>query len=52
MSLIKFANSGILMKEVIKTLMLEEFEKKKHFFVGQSQYKFNNLGLALGMLPS
>ena len=33
-SLIKFGDCGIPMKEVIKTLILERFEKKNHFYVG------------------
>ena len=37
------------MREVIITLSLKGFDQKKHFFEGWSWFRFNNLGLTLGM---
>ena len=37
------------MREVIVTSILKRFDKKKQFFEGYFWFKFNNLGLALGM---
>ena len=37
------------MREVIITPILEGFDQKKQFFEGCFWFKFNNLGLALGM---
>ena len=37
------------MIEVIITSILERFDQKNDFFEGWSWFKFNNLGLALGM---
>ena len=37
------------MREVIITSILEGFDQKKQFFEGCFWFKFNNLGLALGM---
>ena len=37
------------MREVIITPILEGFDQKKRFFEGCFWFKFNNLGLALGM---
>ena len=37
------------MREVIITSILEGSDQKKHFFEGCFCFKFNNLGLALGM---
>ena len=37
------------MREVIIISILKGFDQKKHFFEGWSWFKFNNLGLALGM---
>ena len=45
----KFGNSRISMREVIVTKILQGFEQKKQFFEWCSWFKFNNLGLALGM---
>ena len=45
----KFGNSSIYMREDIITLILYGFDQKNHFFWERSQFKFNNLGLALGM---
>ena len=38
------------MREVIKTSILEGFDQKKQFFEGCFWFKFNNSGLALGMV--
>ena len=45
----KFSNSSISIRKVIITLILYGFDQKNHFFEGWSLFKFNNLGLALGM---
>ena len=37
------------MKEVIITSILKRFDQKNRFFEGCSWFKFNNLGLVLGM---
>ena len=37
------------MREVIITSILSGFGQKKQIFEGCSRFKFNNLGLALGM---
>ena len=37
------------MREVIITSILKGFDQKNHFFEEWSWFKFNNLGLALGM---
>ena len=37
------------MREVIITPILEGFDQKKQFFEGFFWFKFNNLGLVLGM---
>ena len=38
------------MREVIKTSILLKFDQKNNFFVGWSWFKFNNLGVVLGMV--
>ena len=43
-----FGNSSISMREVIITSFLSCFDEKKQF-EGCYRFKFNNLGLALGM---
>ena len=45
----KFGNSSISMREFIRTSILQGFDQKNHFFQGWTWFKFNNLGLALGM---
>ena len=45
----KFDNSSISMREVVITSIFWGFDQKKHFFEGWSWFKFNYLGLALGM---
>ena len=47
----RFGNYSISMREVIITSILERFDqkKKKNVWVGCFWFKFNNLGLALGM---
>ena len=45
----KFDNSSISMREVVITSIFWGFGQKKHFFEGWSWFKFNYLGLALGM---
>ena len=37
------------MREVITTLIYKDLTRKTAFFEGWSWFKFNNLGLALGM---
>ena len=37
------------MREVIITSILQGFDQKNHFFQGRSWFKFNNLGLVLGI---
>ena len=37
------------MREVIITSILEGFDQKKKYFCGVFWFKFNNLGLAIGM---
>ena len=44
-----FSNSSITMREVIITLFYKYLTKKTYFSEGRSLFKFNNLGLALGM---
>ena len=46
----KFGNCSISTREVIITSILYGFDQKSHFFEGWSWFKFNNLGLALGMI--
>ena len=45
----KFVNSRISMREVIITTILSVFDHKNHFVKGFSWFRFNDLGLALGM---
>ena len=45
----KFGKSRIPMREVFIASILSGFEKKIKFYEGCSWFKFNNLGLALGM---
>ena len=48
----KFSNSSISMRQVIITSILKGFDQKKDFatfFEGCSWFKFNNLGLAVGI---
>ena len=45
----KFGNSNFCMKEVIITSSLQGFYQKKLFFRERSCFKFNNLGLTLGI---
>ena len=46
----KFCDSSISTREVITNSILQGFDlKKKNFFEAWSWFKFNNLGLALGM---
>ena len=45
----KFRSSSISMREVNITKILKELNQKKPFFEGCSWFKFNNLGLVLGM---
>ena len=40
---------SISMREVIITLSLKGFDQKKHFFEEWSWFRFNSLGLTLGM---
>ena len=44
----KFDNTGNSMREVIVSFFLD-LTKKNTFFEGWSWFKFNNLGLALGI---
>ena len=44
----RFGNSGICIREVIITSVLQGFDQKNRFFERWSSFKFNNLGLALG----
>ena len=44
-----FGNFGTSMGEVTITLLLQGFDQINHYFEGWSWFKFNNLGLALGM---
>ena len=46
---LKFGNSSISLREVITTSILKGFDQKNRFFQRWSWFKFNNLGLALGM---
>ena len=46
---IKVGNASISIREVIITSILLGFYLKKQFFDGCSWFKFNNLGLPLGM---
>ena len=46
-SLVKF---GIFMKEIFAVTILYKFDQKQNSFDGCSWFKFNNLGLALGMV--
>ena len=46
----KFGKSIISMREVIKTSILLKFDLKNNFFEEWSWFKFNNLGVALGMV--
>ena len=46
----KVGNSSITMRDVIIALILRRFDQKNLFFEGCSWFKFNNLGLALGMV--
>ena len=45
----KFGNFSISVREAIIMSILQEFHQKNHFFERWSWFKFNNLGLALGM---
>ena len=45
----KFGSSSIFKRKVIVTSTLQGFDQKNDFFEGWSSFKFNNLGLALGM---
>ena len=45
----KLDNSSIFKRKVIVTSTLQGFAQKNDFFEGWSWFKFNNLGLALGM---
>ena len=45
----KFGNSSVTVREVIITLILLALDQKNLFFWGDSWFKFNNLGLALGI---
>ena len=45
----KIGNSSISMRKAIITSILYGFDQKNQFFEGCSWFKFNNLGLALGM---
>ena len=46
----KFGNPSIFMREVIITSNLQGLDQKKLFFFdGWSWFKFNNLGMALGV---
>ena len=45
----KFGNSSIAMRQVIITSVDKELTRKNTFFEEWSWFKFNNLGLALGM---
>ena len=45
----KLGNSSIIMRKVTITSILYEFDQKKQFFEGYSLFKFNNLGLKVGM---
>ena len=44
-----FFNSSISMREVIITSILKRFDQKIQFFEEWSWFKYNNLGLTLGM---
>ena len=45
----KFGNSSVSIREIIITWILWGFDQKNHLFRGVIWFKFNNLGLALGM---
>ena len=45
----KFSNSSISMREVIISSIYKDLTRKTNVFEGCSWFKFNNLGLALGM---
>ena len=45
----KFGNSSASRKEVMLASILQGSDQKKHFFEEWSWFKFNSLGLALGM---
>ena len=45
----KFGNSSVPAREAIITLSIWEFDQKNTLSEGWSWFKFNNLGLALGM---
>ena len=45
----KIGNASISMREVIITSFLKGFDHENQFFEGCSLFKFNNLGLTLGM---
>ena len=45
----KFGSSSISMREVIVTSILYGFDQKNIFFEGWSCFKFNNLGMTLGI---
>ena len=47
--MIKIGNSRIFMGEVIITSNLWGSDEKNHYIEGWSWFKFNNLGLALGL---
>ena len=46
----EFGNSRTSTREVIITLILQGFGQKNYFLEWWSWSKFNNLGLALGMI--
>ena len=46
----KFGNSSISMREVIEPQFYKDLTRKTAFFKRWSQFKFNNLGLALGTI--
>ena len=45
----KFDNSSASVIEVITTSILQDLTSKTTFFEGRSWFKFNNLGLGLGI---
>ena len=46
---LKFGNFSISMRNVITTSFYKDLTRKNYFFKGRSWFKFNNLGLALGI---
>ena len=45
----KFGNPSVSMRDIIKTSILYRLDKKKNFLEGCSSFKFNSLGLSLGV---